>query len=207
MYCLRRKEYWKCQFLAATSQILQHFSARTVKCLTLLLGTRRKTTDVHEDCRAQSTLRESHNKFKIMTSWLYVYLVAGYNNSTQPNEGWISWQDRIQFPGAPIYYKSIQGTEESAIHVIGTTLKRCVQNVMPWEKLLLPLTKLHPTLSVAHLGSKLISKGALFSISAKWYESIWYYINEIFIITVYINLDYVLTRQISWGYSAWLKSS
>lgn len=142
-----------------------------------------------------------------------VYLVAGYNSSTQPKEGWISLKDRIQFAGASTYYglfrlESIQGTEESVIPITGIALKMCMQNVMQWGKLLLPLTnKLHPTLLTAHLGSKFISKGALSSVSAKWYGSIWYYINEIFIITLYKSLDCVETRRTSWGYSAWQESS
>lgn len=60
-FLLHRHEYWKCQFLAASSQILQHFSARTVKCLMLGLCARRKATEVNESFRAQSTPKESNN--------------------------------------------------------------------------------------------------------------------------------------------------
>lgn len=72
----------------STSQALQHFPARRAEFLTAP-GSRHevKATGGSENCRAQASQKEINNNFKIVTGYVPVYLVDGYNNITQPNLG------------------------------------------------------------------------------------------------------------------------
>lgn len=125
-----------------------------MKCLTLLLATRSKAADGSEDWRAQPTQKENNNNLKnhdklavCQFTWLLGITTALslMKDEFQGKRG-STWQEHLYIMDYSDLNLSIE-LRKSVIPVTGIALKRSMQNVIQWEKLLVPLiNKLNPTL-------------------------------------------------------------